>query len=323
MFRFIAPISALIAVHLMQPLLFGQNQSVDAPRKVQQVTLSPAKDASIRQKSGPARTFTLISLTEDSIKVRTSAGKEIEIEMDKIQTIRTRDGEFDYSPGEETFASLLRRATRINGVMVETVDVYDPIERIAPGEEEDDEERPRPVNRNQSGPEEANGEDTTPAGSNDPDPPAFTEETTGTQENTTEPAHSEEPVDPDMTASNVDDAAAPAPGTTIYTCANCGNELAVRFKDGDKCPHCGIVFWSSGSPAATASNSGGNGGNNAAGGYPEASGYPASTATTPTGAPSATAPGTSINSLGDVPMWMKVGFFVGLLVIGWLLLQRR
>jgi hypothetical protein len=311
MFRFIAPMTALIAVHFLQPLLFGQDLPVDAPRKVQQVTLSPAKDASIRQKSGPARTFTLISLTEESVKIRTAAGKEIEIEMDKIQTIRTRDGQFDYSPGEETFASLLRRAARISGVVVETVDVYDPIERIAPGEEE----RRRPGNENPAESEEATEEESpTEIGSNEPDPPV------STQESTAPPVVSEEPADPAIIASNTHDTEPATAGATIYTCANCGNDLAIGFKDGDKCPHCGIVFWSAGPPAAAVSN---NGGNTEAGAYPDATGYPTSTATTPAGGPISGTPGASTVSLSEVPMWMKVGFFVGLLVIGWLLLQRR
>jgi hypothetical protein len=314
MFRSIAPTFALVALFCIQCPLAGQDLPVDAPRKVQQVTLSPPKDASIRQKSGPARTFTLISLTEENVKVRTSAGKEIEIEMDKIQTIRTRDGEFDYSPGEETFASLLRRATRINGVAVETVDVYDPIERIAPGEEEEEEERPRPTIRTQPEPEDVAADD----------PPSFTNNDTDDPppiavENATTP---EEVDEPEMTITASGHTEDPAPGTTIYTCATCGNELPAGLRDGDKCPHCGIVFWSKGPPAATVSNTGNSGGNSGA--YPEASGgYPTSTATNPAGAPITTTPTASSGSFADVPMWMKVGFFVGLLVIGWLLLQRR
>jgi hypothetical protein len=308
----IAPTAALIALLCIQPILVAQDLPVDAPRKVQQVTLSPPKDASIRQKSGPARTFTLISLTEESIKIRTSAGKEIEIEMDKIQTIRTRDGEFDYSPGEETFASLLRRAARINGVSVETVDVYDPIERIAPGEEE----QPRPVNRNQPETPVVANDDPPAANDTNPPPPSTT------AHSATPPAITDVPVGPEMTPAESGHTATPRPGSTIYTCASCGHDLPAGLKDGDKCPHCGIVFWSSGAPAATASNNGGNGGT---GGYPDAVGYPSSTATTPAGAPTTTTPGTSPNNfnVADAPMWMKVGFFVGLLVIGWLLIQRR
>lgn len=320
MSRSIAAAAALAALFGMQLLAAGQGLPEDAPRKVQQVTLSPPKDASIRQKSGPARTFTLISLTEDSIKVRTSAGKEIEIEMDKIQTIRTRDGEFDYSPGEETFASLLRRATRINGVMVETVDVYDPIERIAPGEEEP-EERPRPAN---------NGHRANPpavAANNDPGAePGESVTRPSTAHSAQVPSVTVEPSNPEPVTSEPADATTsghsenPAPGTTIYTCATCGKELPPGIKDGEKCPHCGIVFWSAGPPVAVAANSGDNSGNS---GYPAATGYPTSAGNNPASAPVATTPGVSTTSFSDVPMWMKVGFFVGLLVIGWLLLQRR
>lgn len=304
--------------------LMGQDFPADAPRKVQQVTLSPPREASVRQKSGPARIFTLISLTEDTIKVRTSVGKEVEIAMDKIKTVRTRDGQFDYSPDEETFASLLRRASRITGVTVATVDVYDPIERIAPGEEEP----PPPAARNPTEPPAAGnpavaGHSGTAVGHHGAAPPGFHSanrpgvvpapvNVEPTQPQTEQP--SSEAASPAVATSE-----APGQGTTIYTCANCSNELPAGIKNGDRCPHCGIVFWNAAPAPAPGSNPGADSGT---AGYPAASGYPASTTTTPVAAPSNVTPGVS-NSFSDVPMWMKVAFFVGLLVIGWLLLQRR
>ncbi len=278
----------------------------DAPRKVQQVTLSPPKEASIRQKSGPARVFTLISLTEEVVTIRTSAGKEVEIEMDKIKTIRTRDGEFDYSPEDEAFASLLRRANRISGVSIETVDVFDPLERFAPGEE-------IPQSPGRPDPDPAVVRNTPPPDTGMPEPVTSQPLVISTPEVTATPA-------PVMQPDDTDDPPAP-PGTTIYTCATCGKELPAGVRDGDKCPHCGIVFWNRATPAAVATaNSDGS----TTTGYPEAAGNPTTSgAPANNAAPATAAPSSSSVNFDEIPMWMKVGFFVGLLAIGWLLLQRR
>lgn len=282
----------------------------DAPRRVQQVTFSPPKEVSIRQKTGPSRTFSLISLTEEVATIRTSAGKDVEIEMSRIKSIRTRDGDFDFSPEDEAFASLVRRAGRITGVTVETVEVLDPIERFAPGEEIPDDPVPQPRNSDPS-PAIVRNDDTNP-GPADPDRPRPV--IVATPESTTD-------VQPEMTPEDAGDS--PAPGTTILTCATCGRELPAGVRDGDKCPHCGIVFWS----RAPVPASGTPGTNNT--GYPEASGYPTASGTPDAAAAPATAPPSNVTTssgglnLETVPMWMKVGFFVGLIAIGWLLLQRR
>ena len=280
----------------------------DAPRQVQQVTFSPPKEVSIRQKTGPSRTFSLISLTEEVATIRTSAGKDVEIEMSRIKSIRTRDGDFDFSPGDEAFASLVRRAGRITGVTVETVEVLDPIERFAPGEEIPDDPVPQPRTTDPS-PAIVRNDDTTP-GPAEPVRPSLTivkPETT-----TDEP--------PEMTPEDSGDV--PPPGATIYTCATCGRELPAGVGDGDKCPHCGIVFWSRAPVPAVAANAAGadTAGYPEATGYPTASGAPEAAATTP---PSNVTTSSGGLNLDTVPMWMKVGFFVGLIAIGWLLLQRR
>ena len=264
---------------------------------------------SIRQKSGPSRTFTLISLTAETATIRTAAGKDVEIEMSKIRSIRTRDGDFDFSPEEEAFASLVRRANRISGVSVQTVDVYDPIERFAPGEEIPSD--PVPPRRNPDpAPSIVRNDDTNPGPA---DPVLPQPLIVATPETTTN-------VTPAMTPEDAGNP--PPPGTTIYTCATCNRDLPAGVRDGDKCPHCGIVFWNR-APAPAAS--GNSGGTNNAGGYPQATGYPtASGAADPAASPPSNITTSSGGlDLDSVPMWMKVGFFVGLIAIGWLLLQRR
>lgn len=271
------------------------------PRKVQQVTMSPPRDASIRQKSGPARVFQLISLTEEIVTVRLANGKQVEIEMDKVQAIRTRDGSFDYSPEDETFASLLRRVPRISGATVQTVEVYDPIERIAPGEEP-------------TTPDPADGQSFV---ANPADPSGMPEGAPLVVANPSDPAS----IDPAM-ADSINGTNG-TPGSVVYTCANCLQDLPAGFQDGSKCPHCGVVFWSAGPPVVTAS---GSNGATAEAGAANHDPFNVTSTTAPiandgtTPAPVTT---TSGPDFGDAPMWMKVGFFAGLLAIGWILLQRR
>jgi hypothetical protein len=280
----------------------AQDQPGDAPRLVDQITFSPARGGSVLQATGNRLRCDLLSMTAEKVVVRNNQ-RTNEIEMDKVRSIRSTDGKFEYSPAEESFESLLRRCRRLQGVSLSKLEVFDdvlPEDPVKP-------EAPRP------------GDQASITGA----PPGA-----GTNE-----AATANP--PETTNAEAGEGTAPTTGNNGGTsvCANCGKEIPPTLQNGERCPHCQIIFWDPnrpiGSPPhATGSAAGSNAGPpstvtqpGANVQYPTGSGTGTAVAAPP---PAASVPRTSVgNSLSNAPMWMKVGLFAGMLGIGWLLLQRR
>ena len=287
----------------------------DGTRLVDQITFSPQRSGSVLQATGNRLRCDLVSLTADKIVVQSNQ-RTHEIEMQKVRSIRSTDGKFEYSPGDETFDSLLRRCRRIQGVTIGKLQVYDDLEPVeSPERNPNGEAGPDRVRPGEQASSVANsaGANGTPAatnpGGNAPPETASTTTAGGT------------------TASG---------GTPSAICANCMKTIPPTLQNGDRCPHCGVIFWDPNRsiplirPAPSTTAAGGNGeashpmltpsGANAQ--FPTASGGGA--------APAAQAPGGGVpvttvggGSFSNIPLWMKVGFFGGMLAIAWLLLQRR
>ncbi len=291
---------------------FGQDQPDDAPRVVDQITFSPALSGSVLQATGNRLRCDLISMTSEKVIVRNNQ-RTNEIEMDKVRSIRSMDGKFEFTPAQESFESLLRRCRRIQGVMLGKLEVYDD-PQPAPRRSEDpaNPETPQPGEQGSLVSVPPNGAGTgtsatdtqgaNTAGSNDARPAVegTTSTTTGTR-------------------------------SRISICANCGKEIPPTLKNGDRCPHCQVIFWDPNRPitpvsSGTGTSAGGNSGPNST---PAPSGtgaqYPTATGagtTVAAPAPVAGAP-TLTTRVEGMSLWMKVGLFVGMLGIVWLLFQRR
>lgn len=299
--------SCLLAAWEFSATVCAQEAVDDAPRVLDQISFGGARPGSVQQTNGVRARGDLVSMTPEQVVVRRQQ-RTFEIPMDKVKSITTTDGNFSYSPADETFDSLLRRCRRIPGVSVGKIEVFDPIPPESPAATAGNPRR---------NPATAAAEET-PA----PESPTATPEVAvnapdGPETTTERPAA--------VTKTTVAD---PAPGTTVAMCASCKEQVPLSLKNGDRCPHCGVIIWngpsiiepSSNSYPAVAGNAAGPGANS---GYPTAagSGAPAPVATTPVegGIPASSMGG----SFANTPMWMKVALFGGLLAVAWLLLQRR
>ncbi len=284
----------------------------DQGRMVAQLTFSPAKKANVRLTSGVSRSGDLISVSAEKIVMKFGKN-EVDIKVSTVRTLRTADGEFLYVPADETYDELLRRRTRIAGATVEMVQVFD------------------------DGP--AGADPTVPKGT--VDLPAVA--TPSAHQAAAPPVRNDEgvvefvpafPTTPRNThaipATTAVAAAAPAGAASgesqaaagdVALCAKCGKEVPATLKDGDTCPHCGVIIWNRPAPASVpvATTNPGGARASAPGGpapvaLPGQAQQRTSTTATVTEAPF---------SFTTMPMWMKVGLFGGMLAIAWVLMQRR
>jgi predicted RNA-binding Zn-ribbon protein involved in translation (DUF1610 family) len=294
----------LLAALDVSPCAQAQDPVDDAPRILDQISFGGARPGSVQQTSGVRARGDLVSITPEQVVLRRQA-RTFEIPMDKVKSITTTDGNFSYSPADETFDSLLRRCRRIPGVSIGKTEVYDPIEPESPAAASN----PR---RNPAASSAAEPSAT--------EPPAESPTTVPDEPATTEPH-------PTVTTTSVSD---PPPGSTVAVCASCKEQVPLSLRNGDRCPHCGVIIWNGPSVIESASSTypsgaGGNavGGNGAGAAYPTAAGAatPAAPATTPIegGVPASSVGGT----FASTPMWMKVALFGGMLAVIWVLLQRR
>lgn len=298
----------LLAVADGSPFARAQDPADDAPRMLDQISFGGARPGSVQQTNGVRARGDLVSMTPEQVVLRRQA-KTFEIPMDKVKSITTTDGNFSYSPADETFDSLLRRVRRIPGVTIGKTEVYDPIPPESPATTSSPRRNPA-------------------AGSTTEQPatetPAATAEVTAV---TPEEPERESPRPATQTAAAAGD---PAPGSTVAICASCKQPVPLSLRNGDRCPHCQVIIWNGPSvfesgtnsyPAGTSGNAGG--GNGAGAAYPTAAGAatPAAPATAPIegGVPAGSVGGAFENT----PMWMKVAMFGGLLAVIWLLMQRR
>lgn len=271
----------------------AQDEVLTETRRVPQLTASTPLKVRIRQKSGITASGSLISLTEEMVKFRTPRSKEVEISIAKISNIRTVDGTLDYSPGREPFADLVARVNEIPGLSAGTTTIEVPVEPKSADSASD-----------------PDGDNTT-APSPDGFPPVLDPAGTAPVE---DPAQ----MDPDDTARTV-----PGPFGVIFSCESCKKDLPATIKDGERCPHCGIVIFNGTRPTIPPPTAAANppGTPPAAVRNPPPAGVGAANApaaprtTTVTQSPGA--------SFSDAPMWMKVGLFVGMLAVAWVIFQRR
>jgi hypothetical protein len=288
----------------------------DGAREVDQITFSPQRSGSVLQATGNRLRCDLISMTADMVVVR-SGQRTHEIEMEKVRSVRSTDGKFDYSPGDESFESLLRRCRRIQGVTIGKLQVFDDLEPVeAPPRNPDGQgvpDTPKPGEQGSPVAQVGGASTSTNQGGN---PRTDTN-------NTTTPG------------SGAPDASADGDAASAR-CGNCLKAIPPTLQNGDRCPHCGVIFWDQRRPIASigttpaASSTGGNPGDGthpmltpSGGGaqYPAASGTAAPAGQAPVGGTPVTTVGGS--SFSNMPLWMKVGLFVGMLAIAWLLIQRR
>jgi hypothetical protein len=298
----------------------AQEDLLDTPRRLEQVTFSPATSASIRLTNGIRRTGKIVSISRESMVYQVGRdNKEVSVEIDEIQRVNSLDGEFTYEPAREDFERLKIKARRISYLSVQTVETY-----VPPPEGSQEPDPP---------------ETSDPATPSDPAPPIVNPEPLPDPAETSPPleATSPEMSDPETARLTQEPSVEipdeePQPGQLILFCSNCNKRLPLSISNGDECPHCGRVLYNlpgraqSGSRPGPAGASGSPDGGAAA--YPEVAGNQAAEGGTVTAAPgNAAAGGGQVSargfSLSEVPVWMRVGFFIGLLAVGWILLQRR
>jgi hypothetical protein len=305
-------VGGLVALLLLAAdVAFAQQELLDEPRQIEQITFSPPTSASIRLTTRIRRTGKIVSISRDKMVVEVGRdNNKVDIPISEIQRVNTLDGEFTYVPANESFERLKIKARRVNYISVQMVETYEPPPEGLPVE--------GTATANARPPQQGSSTETRPETSADTGHRA--EETPATTSN---PAI----IDPPAPAV-ASDPPQPQPGETVYFCSNCQGLLPPSIHNGDKCPHCGKTFWNVVPTAATSPLTPNGGGNAGAG----AAQYPAVTAvqngppagqTAPAGQTGGAAVVARGTGLADLPIWVKVGFFVGVLAIAWLLLQRR
>ncbi|MEW4526841.1 MAG: hypothetical protein ACF8PG_11885 [Maioricimonas sp. JB045] len=96
----------LLAVLFLLPVAtFAQSNQV--------ITFSSSVPATIRQTSGVVARGSLVKISPSQVVIRNAKGKEIEIEMSTVRTLRTLDGELQFIPSQDTYDDLLKRASRV------------------------------------------------------------------------------------------------------------------------------------------------------------------------------------------------------------------
>ncbi|QDU37826.1 hypothetical protein Mal4_21430 [Maioricimonas rarisocia] len=85
----------------------------------QVITFPSTVPATIRQTSGVVARGNLVKITPTLVVIRTTKGKELELEMTTIRTLRTLDGELQFIPSQDSYDDLLKRASRVGFATVE------------------------------------------------------------------------------------------------------------------------------------------------------------------------------------------------------------
>lgn len=305
-----------VSLAFLSTVAFAQEDLLDEPRPLEQITFSPPTSASIRQTNGVRRTGKIVSISRESMVYQVGRDNtEVTVEIDDIQRVNTLDNEFTYEPEKEDFDRLKIKARRISYLRVETVQTYvPPPEGFEPTDPPAVTDPPPPIDPAVVSPAATS---TQPEMRPEGDPAG----------DTVNPA---ETVDPPPVASvdTIPDHD-PQPGELILFCSDCQNRLPLSIKNGDRCPHCNIVLWNVGPSGSGGTSAQGRGPHNGGGpgpgtaAFPTVNGEPAGDGSAPPpaeGGGQVVARGTS---LSDVPLWMQIGFFVGILIVGWVVFQRR
>lgn len=347
--------------------LFAQDSSIAGNERIE---FDPPREVSVRQTTRVVVRGELLAVSRRVALIQLEGrgaelGKQIPVNMKTVSVLRTTDGEFQYTKGDD-FAELVDFAVRLDGVTIAD-------DRIAYGSTDNNVEFPgaapntpppnRPPgagpramrstqpsgrpggfgsggfgNRGFGGSRPGTGQPvgTVPgAGSSTTAMPAqgSTPSTPSSNGFGTPPANAGESSESSPAEPATSNAFSSGP-TEIIVCGNCMKDVPVTAANGEKCPHCGIL-WAEPiyvPPATTAVAH-----NSAA---PAQSGYgttaqPAHGVVRPGAAapqapqqlppPPAAPVGSGMQDfdLATMPIWMKAGLFFGALGIAYLLIQRR
>ncbi|MFG0336099.1 MAG: hypothetical protein ACF8TS_22295 [Maioricimonas sp. JB049] len=83
------------------------------------ISFPSAVPATLRQTSGVVARGNLVKITPTLVVLRNAKGKELEIEMTTVRTLRTLDGELQFIPSQDSYDDLLKRASRVDFATVE------------------------------------------------------------------------------------------------------------------------------------------------------------------------------------------------------------
>lgn len=283
----------------------------------QQIQFTPPVVGTCRMTSGSVTRGRIVSISESHVVMITDQNRDLTLDTNVVRTVRTSDGEFQFNPAEDDFSDAVRRASAIEGV--EIVAVYNQTQgQPAPNQP------PSGVNGSPAAP--GIGRPSPQVGSNRP--PAGTGNVPMGQRPDlgspdSPPVYSSTPgfSNPHSTVQQDE----PTVGAT--RCATCGNEISADSRLGQTCPHCGVVWVSDPvyrprvtdtSPSTTAiyTSTPITPQTTPAGGV-----QPTTAPSTPTSAPTV---GSSGNfSFDSMPIWAKVGVFLGFVGVLYLLVSGR
>jgi hypothetical protein len=306
-----------------------------------EIVFDPPLSVTIRQTNGAPARGEILSMNEKDLLLRAVSGKEVRIKLERVRSIKTSGETFEYWPSDETFMELCQRVDKVPGatLMGEVAQPKRGRTRATPNRngavanDNDDPDDKRGMKRPQGQAAiTPSGDDILAKGRSSlsglhgrRQDEAEADLEKKQQANGNAGSRNRRQQDDESTADNdqaeSDQSDSTASAGTIYFCSHCEKELPLSFRSGSKCPHCGeiAVFEDeSASSAALATP--------APAKNPFAAGGPA---TTPAAAPVAAAPVAAAPAAGggmglaDVPLVAKIGIFLGLLVVGWFLLNRR
>ena len=295
-----------------------------------EITFDPPPTVVVRKTDGRSARGRLLSITADQVRLRLVRGDEIELELDEVRRIggstssrlgRRTTGQFEYIPSLESFDELVNRVSRIPNSLVvggrPTVRRSQSQPPSSPNTDSDDDGKRSPF---------ARGQNARPA---PVEPRRYQVET---------PPNTGSPLGNSGTNAKETDVDEEAPPVTngvseIYVCSHCEHDLPAGFQSGGKCPHCGWVALFEEESAELAANDPiakptTNPFAPQAGGGREVRQQPAAdrggrlnvAAAAQNPAPAAKAPPFSF---ANMPTIAKVGIFLGFIVVGWFILQRR
>lgn len=274
----------------------------------QQIRFTPPVEGTCRLVSGTVSQGRIVSISEVEIVMLNAQNNELNLETSRVRTVRTRDGAFQYSPGEDDFSDAIRRAGELDGVTIG--EVYN-----APQPQEQPNQPPAGVGQNPAPNRPPVGANNPPVGTQ----PMGTQSGDGTGNS---PSYS-----------SSQGFANPAPNipfgqdpSTLPRCSECGNVLSADALEGQSCPHCGVLFTAS--PLNYPSVSNPTGGHAGYTSNPPADAHGgAATANQPAGgfqpAPPASTVGPSGFSFDAMPMWAKAGAFIGFLFVLYMVVSSR
>lgn len=276
------------------------------PATQPQIVFDPPKPVVVRQTNGTTARGKLLRITAEEVVIRTLSGTEVALEIERVRSVKTSDGALEYLPSKESYDELAQRFAKPRRAHPQSAAAgKGPIGPNSP------EAQPFPF---------AGRESTDATNKTDPQSPP------GRQAPVDSIPPSEGTGETSSAAAASDDRGPSNDGgdeLTVLICSQCNKELPSSIRSGDTCPHCGtVVVYDDGAPAAALDLG--------ATGYPDpgATGFPAApagpNAPTPAQRPaSGTTTVVSDGGLANLSLPLKVGIFVGILALGWLLLQRR